>query len=47
MLERADRIKMYKTVAAQVQNSNGDLSDALSPAEMAEYEEAFVVEEEA
>ena len=41
VLERADRIKMYKTVAAQVQNSNGDLSDALSPAEMAEYEEAL------
>ena len=41
VLKRADRIKIYKTVAAQVQNSNGELCDALSPAEIAEYEEAL------
>lgn len=40
-LERTDRIKGYKDTAAQVLNSSGDLSDALNPAQIAEYEEAL------
>lgn len=41
ILDRKERINNYKVIAAQVQNSNGELSDALSPSEIAEYEESI------
>jgi DNA-directed DNA polymerase III PolC len=39
IVERPSRLKMYRNTAAQVLNSSGNLEDALSPQQLAEYEE--------